>query len=330
MKKLEIKNGLVINREGVKVEFKKSFNLNTMGYVRTVASFANNKGGVIVFGVNDKPKYPIGLLGKINGFIDYDNKEMSTNLQNNLSANVEFDVYSFEQNIDGKNITFGVLEVVESDIKPVICKKNDEKNRLREGAIYFRYNAKDEEIKVQDLINLIQKEKDKEKELWLKTIQKMAKIGINNVGVFNYEGELFAGNKRLVIDKNIIDKIKFIKESHFMENEGAPAFILKGEIKNMDSWEIVTQNVDPNTTHPYEGISAVIEKFPKKKFYITSKDKEYDIKYILKTIKDVDEIEKSPDLFWKNKKGNVKKYSEKYVQKYYAILNNQEKLDSYF
>ena len=44
------------------LEFKESFNLGNMDeYAKTMAAFANNRGGIIIFGVKDNPRIPIGI-----------------------------------------------------------------------------------------------------------------------------------------------------------------------------------------------------------------------------------------------------------------------------
>ncbi len=50
------------NRENSQLEFKETFNLGSRAkYARTMASFANNKGGYIVFGVEPSPHRLKGL-----------------------------------------------------------------------------------------------------------------------------------------------------------------------------------------------------------------------------------------------------------------------------
>lgn len=47
----------LVSRESGWLEFKESFNWNSKDrYAKSIASFANNKGGYIVFGIKDKPR----------------------------------------------------------------------------------------------------------------------------------------------------------------------------------------------------------------------------------------------------------------------------------
>ena len=55
----------IVNREGTTIEFKESYNhCNRAQYMKTIAAFANNRGGYIIFGVGDKPRCLIGLNDK--------------------------------------------------------------------------------------------------------------------------------------------------------------------------------------------------------------------------------------------------------------------------
>jgi hypothetical protein len=270
---------LVTIRESTKLEFKISFTKNVKSYIRSICAFANNSGGHIIFGVQDKPRRPVGLQNKLKDFQDYDGKEFETILQNYLSTKVEFEFTNFSQEINGQELEFGILEIKESKIKPVICKISDGDEKLREGAIYFRYHAKNEEIKAQDLINLIQGEKDKEKELWIKHITKISQVGVSNIGLFNYDGEMYAGDKKIIIDRETLNNIKFIKEGQFVEKDGAPALILKGEINNLNTLEVFEKRIVYKKLTQTEIVDAVkklgyqmFSKYEHQKFWITKWD----------------------------------------------------------
>ena len=72
----------IINREGTSIEFKTSFNFGGMAqYFKTIAAFANNSGGYIIFGVGDKPRRLIGLKDKsLNQFEDLKVEDFTKNL----------------------------------------------------------------------------------------------------------------------------------------------------------------------------------------------------------------------------------------------------------
>ncbi len=58
-------------REGSSLEFKEAFNWASKDkYAKTMAAYANNKGGYIVFGVTNHPRRLVGLAGS--GFENLD------------------------------------------------------------------------------------------------------------------------------------------------------------------------------------------------------------------------------------------------------------------
>jgi len=55
-------SGTMRSRESNTVEFKQSFNKgNTAAYAKTMAAYANNSGGYIIFGITDSPRKIVGL-----------------------------------------------------------------------------------------------------------------------------------------------------------------------------------------------------------------------------------------------------------------------------
>ena len=55
-------SGTIRSRESNTVEFKQSFNKgNTAAYAKTMAAYANNSGGYIIFGITDSPSKIVGL-----------------------------------------------------------------------------------------------------------------------------------------------------------------------------------------------------------------------------------------------------------------------------
>lgn len=68
--------GHLTSRESTTVEFKASFNmLNKTKYAKTMAAFANNRGGYIVFGIEDRPRRVKGLMNR--NFDDMDQEQFA-------------------------------------------------------------------------------------------------------------------------------------------------------------------------------------------------------------------------------------------------------------
>jgi hypothetical protein len=81
--------------------------------------------------------------------------------------------------------------------------------------------------------------------LWLQHITKISTIGPKNVQLLDtYKGEITTGEGRILIDKNILDKLKFVQEGKFVEKDGAPTLKLVGEISGV----VDTENMLPADT----------------------------------------------------------------------------------
>lgn len=221
--------GYLINRESFDLEYKQSFQFgdSLLDYCRSMVGMANNRGGKIIFGVKDSPREPIGL--KNDKFEKCDPNKINQVLSEYFSHEFDWALNTLEFN----DLNFGVIEIEESQNKPIVCKKFKHK-KLREGAIYYRYRGETKEIAYPELSNILVKEKEKERKLWLQHIEKISDIGPQNIHFMDsYKGEIHVGSEKVLIDSKLLDKIKFIREGEFVEKDGAPALTLAGEISGV-------------------------------------------------------------------------------------------------
>jgi hypothetical protein len=234
--------GYLKKRESSDLEYKENFHRGdeTLRYIKTLVGMANNKGGKIVFGVQNSPHIPIGMNNT--KFTDLDPCELDNLIRQHFEPSIEWSMDAVE--FEGK--TFGVLTVKEAENKPVVCCRA--KNQiLREGAIYYRYRGETKEIGYPELRKLLDTEREKERILWISHIQKIATIGPANVEMLDVlKGELTVNERRVIIDKDLISKIKFIREGHFVEKygEGSPALKLVGDVEGVDLKAV--QALNPN------------------------------------------------------------------------------------
>ena len=133
----------IINREGSSIEFKESYSHSGIAqYFKTMASFANNSGGYIIFGVANKPRRLVGLKDRnLTQFEDLKVEEFTRSLTEYFSPEIKWDHCTFEY----KELSFGVIFTFPLIEKPCICKKHydavDPKYTLREGDIFYRYGG---------------------------------------------------------------------------------------------------------------------------------------------------------------------------------------------
>ena len=77
---------------------------------------------------------------------------------------------------------------------------------MQEGAIYYRYRGETKEIEYPELNSLLQCEREKERILWIKHIQKIALVGPRQINILDrYNGEISYGDKKVLTDKNLVD-----------------------------------------------------------------------------------------------------------------------------
>lgn len=214
---------------------------------------ANNQGGKIVFGVQDSPHKPIGL--KNEKFQKLDPRQLNQVFLQYFSSDVDWETSTF----DAFGVTFGCITVWEATSKPIVCSKTHDKAKLREGAIYFRYRGETREIRFPELKTLLDREKEKEKELWMRHIQSIATIGPQAVQIVDVQrGEMNVGGSKVLIDSDIISKLKVVKEGHFDERADAPALRLIGEIDGLVSADAT---IYTEAAYPYVQASFT-EKLP--------------------------------------------------------------------
>lgn len=216
--------------EGITIEYKESFGWASISdYFRAMAAFANRDGGYIIFGIKDHPHEFRGLQGEaLNRFKDIDNAVWTTNLKEHLAPEVIWEKTSYEF----EGLTYGLIYTHASINKPVICKKDS--GELKKAAIYYRYNSQNSEIDYPELHSIIENEKNKIHEQWMKTIRQIGDNGIAHTAILDFKsGELSGTNNTLFVDENLLDEISFVQEGSFVETGGNPALVIKGEVQTV-------------------------------------------------------------------------------------------------
>ncbi len=232
----------LIKREDKCHEFKESYNNGNMAsYLKTMASYANHDGGYIIFGVKDSPHELIGLKEKaLQQFSALPVEKLTELLNDHFSPAIEWTncVYQFRGN------SYGIIYVFPLENKPTICKKTrdaqDKKYALKEADIYYRYSGRSERIKYPELVRIIDDKRRKEEKQWLRFLMRAAQVGVENASILDLKnGEIRESGNRIVIDEPLLEKIRFIKEGHFVEKDGAPALRLLGDIQAVETGKVV-------------------------------------------------------------------------------------------
>jgi hypothetical protein len=264
---LKTKKKYLYHREGQELEFKEQFNLAGLAdYFRDFAAFANNRGGYLIFGVKNAPRFPTGLNpSSLIQFEKIDPEKISGHLLDIFSADIRW----AQQVIEVSKKIFGVFYVYEAFNKPIIAKKDEGKDQIiKNGEIYYRYGGRTQKIQHAELESIIRKRVDASNREWLDLMAKIGKIGPSNAAILDTAKGLIEKNESqvLMLDQHLIDKLKFVREGDFVEGKGKTALKLVGDIFPANTVEVV-RKVKENLLKEYplsalELVAEIKNKLP--------------------------------------------------------------------
>jgi len=251
------------SRESNTVEFKATFHRQSLiEYIKDFAAFANKSGGYLIFGIQNRPHIPIGL--KNNQFNDIGEENITETANEHFTPAIEWERYVYEWN--GK--IFGVIYAYESTRKPVIAIKDGGKGQeIKSGEIYYRYKGRTEKVHYAELIQIIEERIEKERKGWHELFKRIAKIGPENAAILDtVEGKIEKGDRAILIDDELISKLKFIREGQFKEKNGAITLKLIGELQPVSvvrgKGEVIHD--DPYKLRPRDVVKQVAKAIDKK------------------------------------------------------------------
>ena len=217
-------------------ECKEGFSLRNFSKpLRTIAGFANNRGGYLFFGVKDKPLgFAVSGLAD-DRFTKTDQNKFSQTIRSVLEPTPRFRVASLK--LDA--FTVGVIHVEPHNAKPVIASKTE--GDVAEGAIYYRYPGETKAICYADLRAILDERDQRSREAILPMVQRLLELGPKDAMVANLaDGQLEGGHRPIIIDQRLVDRIKFIRDGEFDEREGAETLRLVGDVNAVDLSSITT------------------------------------------------------------------------------------------
>jgi hypothetical protein len=219
----------VVSREGKHREFKSHFVVSDLSeYTKTLASFANAGGGVLIFGVGDKPRQIRGSCEIL------DEARWADRLREDFAPEIEIatKVYTVS------GLTLFAVGVDPSLHKPILCRKTrskqiedkDGKRKdievLREGTIYYRYAAQTRPIGFAELSALFDERDRRRMKAVMETLRAVERVGFENAGVVS----MSPGASTLFVSRETAKGLSFIDKGRFVEEEGAPAYVVLGQV----------------------------------------------------------------------------------------------------
>jgi hypothetical protein len=227
------------------VECKTSFGFkHSAVWLKAIAALANNRGGYVLFGVEDKD--PDSALNRnrvvglqTNEFANADPAEITNRLRSVFDPTPRIEIASHE--IGASRI--GVIYVEQHPSRPVIASKS-ESSRIAEGDIFFRYPGQSARIKYSDLRSLLDARDMQARQSILPMVERLLELGPNKAVVADLEnGILDSGTKQILIDPELVKQINFIREGDFAQTHGAPTLKLVGNVHVASQSEIGERGV---------------------------------------------------------------------------------------
>ena len=216
------------SEESDTLEFKVSFRKGWANeYLTTVAGFCNNDGGYFVFGVDDKTKEIKGINNK--DFKSVDPKDPNQIFMNHFGTQVYFRTEI--SRINNKHL--GIIYIRQAEKRPLIMIKNNDKRKIKQGEIYYRYVGETRLIGPSELQKIIEdRAKSFNQATLFKLLNQIQKNGPENSAVMSVKtGDVVGKSGGFIIDEKLLGKLQFIREGEFNETEGAPTLKLVGKLE---------------------------------------------------------------------------------------------------
>lgn len=253
----------VNSRESRRLEFKQSFDWSQMAaYERTLAAFANAVGGVIVFGVADKPRRVVGTpVASIP-----DDADITTMLRQDFSPEMPFEAKTYQCDA----LTLFAIGVQAALDRPVICQKTRAKRTrdangqnprdeivIVEGTIYYRYTAQTTAIGYNELRALLDEREERRLKIIMETLKAVERVGYEKVGVVDATsfGDATKATN-LYVSKETARSLNFIQQGRFTETleDGSPAYLVVGKVSLGEVVRAPLEDADRNLPGEVAGI----------------------------------------------------------------------------
>ncbi len=228
------------------VECKRTFRMTPENrfaeVVKAIAGMANNRGGMILFGVRDGTFAVEGLTD--DEFARVDAATINRTLAGALDPVPKFAKTAIV--FDGR--TVGILSVEPHANPPVIALKMMGSD-VKEGCIYFRYVGETRTIKPGELRQMLAR---REQRAVAEFSRRIMGVATGSQATLDLQtGEVKGSAGSFVIDEALLPQIQFIREGDFSELKGAPTLRLVGDVQPIDreaqeQARIIRQSVTPD------------------------------------------------------------------------------------
>lgn len=191
--------------------------------LRAVAALANNRGGYVLFGVEDQTDLFVGLQD--NRFKSTDPSAFAMAFRDAMEPCPRFELGTAEL----AGTTLGAVYVHRETDGPIIATKDE--HTFKAGVIYYRYPGESRAIAGADFRRLLA-ERDRRARLEAAEFAKRAaELGGDGALLNLIDGHMEGRSGSLLVGPELLDKIRFIKEGEFVQKGGEATLRLVGNIE---------------------------------------------------------------------------------------------------
>ena len=223
---LSTREGCLVRRESQILEFKRSFTFAALAeYFRDFAAFANNRGGYILFGVEDSPRHPTGLSeSALERFSSIDPRRITEPLLSLFAPVIDWEA----EVVEVEDKSFGVFRVEESSQKPVVAKKNQ--GDVKDGEIYYRYRGQTRKIRHEELSRIIAERIARTNNDWRDVLKEIGRIGASHVAVLDTTRAVARhGDTPVLAVDDVLGAKLGMPHGQYVVREGSEALVDSGQ-----------------------------------------------------------------------------------------------------
>ena len=257
----------VFSREGKRREFKQEFNKADFSrHTKVLAAFCNTDGGLLIFGVAEKPRRIEG----VDPTTIPDEANWTDRLRRDFDPEIPIEVREYRA-ADQCIVAIGVERHVQ---RPVICQRNctarierhgrqTDETIIQEGTVYHRQSGQIRPIAFSELQFLLQERDERHLRAFVQNLQIMQKVGAERVGILDVSKPAVPGeDRKLYVSREVAKSLNFIDKGRFVESdeEGSPAYIVAGTFQLNEVIERPLDDADRNLPNEAaEKIRPVVE-----------------------------------------------------------------------
>lgn len=216
-------------RERKNLEFKLDFTVNSLAKcLKTIAAFGSANGGVVVFGISDRPRQIVGTDGEM------DEAAIQDQLFRHLYPVPEVVVY--EHVLSGCRLVCLVVSPVSK--KPVVAIKDKQtserqnKTVLNAGTVYFRRAGQTKPITGEEFSSVLDRRDERVRSEIMNYISRGRNVGFDKAVVADFR-RAGASNDHptLYVPESEAHRLNIIDRARLVESDGAKAYEIAGTVE---------------------------------------------------------------------------------------------------